>query len=54
VPAVIRHNIVPTKILVEIGNLMNSQDSKMIADYRFRERFAAAVVDALKEYYGGK
>jgi N-acetylmuramoyl-L-alanine amidase len=54
VPAVIRHNIVPTKILVEVANLNNSQDCSLASDPAFRERYARAFVDALKEYYGGK
>jgi N-acetylmuramoyl-L-alanine amidase len=54
VPAVIRHNIVPTKVLVEVGNLRNSEDLRLIADAGFRERFANAFVDALKQYYGSK
>lgn len=54
VPAVIRHNIVPTKILVEVANLRNYEDSRLIADHEFREKFAVAFVDALKHYYGEK
>ncbi len=52
VPAVIRHNIVPTKILVEVVNLKNAQDCKLVADAEFREQYAHAFVDALKQYYG--
>ncbi len=54
VPAVIRHNIVPTKILVEVVNLKNHEDCRLVADHEFRERFAVAFVHALKEYYGAK
>jgi len=54
VPAVIRHNIVPTKILLEVANLNNSEDLRLVADHKFRERYAAAFVDALKSYYNGK
>ena len=53
VPAVIRHNIVPTKILVEVANLNNYQDSRLTADPEFRERFARAFVDAVRQYYSG-
>lgn len=53
VPAVIRHNIVPTKILVEVANLKNNEDNRLIADPEFRERFARSFVDAVKQYYGG-
>ena len=54
VPAVIRHNIVPTKILIEVVNLRNEADCKLVADATFRQRYANAFVDALKQYYGGK
>ncbi len=53
-PAVIRHNIVPTKILVEVANLKNPEDCKLVSDPEFRERYADAFVHALKQYYGGK
>jgi N-acetylmuramoyl-L-alanine amidase len=54
VPAVIRHNIVPTKMLVEVVNLNNRDDCKLAADSAFRDKFASAFVHALKQYYGGK
>jgi N-acetylmuramoyl-L-alanine amidase len=53
-PAVIRHNIVPTKILVEVANLKNPEDCKAVSDPEFREHYAEAFVHALKLYYGGK
>ncbi|RJP64711.1 MAG: LysM peptidoglycan-binding domain-containing protein [Candidatus Abyssobacteria bacterium SURF_17] len=54
VPAVIRHNIVPTKILVEVANLNNPVDCELVTDPAFRERFAHAFVEALKQYYSGQ
>lgn len=51
VPAAIRHNIVPTKILIEVANMNNPEDSKLLCDPGFREKYAAAFVSALKEYY---
>ncbi len=54
VPAVIRHNVVPTKILLEVANLRNPEDRRLIADHEFRERFAVAFVQALGQYYDGK
>lgn len=54
VPAVIRHNIVPTKVLVEVLNMNNSKDCKLATDSAFREKFAKAFVHALKQYYGDK
>jgi N-acetylmuramoyl-L-alanine amidase len=54
VPAVIRHNIVPTKILLEVANLKNYSDNRLLADHEFREKFAIAFVDAVTDYYGEK
>ena len=54
VPAVIRYNIVPTKVLIEVANLNNSKDSSLVGESAFREKYARAFVEALKEYYGGK
>ncbi len=47
VPAVLRYNAVPTKLLVECGNLSNWRDRHNLADPTFREQFARAYVDAL-------
>jgi len=47
VPAVLRYNAVPTKVLVECGNLENSRDRYNLGNPTFRERFARAYVDAL-------
>lgn len=52
VPAVLRANEVPVKVLLEIANLNNSEDSALIKDPAFRERTARAVMDALLRYYG--
>ncbi len=54
VPAVIRHNIVPTKILVEVLNLNNREDCRLATSPEFREEFATAFVAALKRYYGDR
>ena len=53
VPAVIRYNEIPVKVLVEIVNLGNVTDCKRIKDPRFREWVAEAYVKALQEFYGG-
>ncbi len=47
VPAVLRYNAVPTKVLVECGNLSNSRDRRNLGDPTFRERLARAYVDAV-------
>jgi len=53
VPAVIRYNEIPVKVLVEIVNLGNVTDCKRIKNPRFREWVAEAYVKALQEFYGG-
>jgi N-acetylmuramoyl-L-alanine amidase len=50
VPAVLRYNAVPTKILIECGNLSNVRDREDLGDPTFREQFAKAYVDALISY----
>ena len=52
VPAVLRNNKIPTKILIETANIINSQDAKALADPAWRNAFAEAYVEALKAYFG--
>nr|HDM59437.1 hypothetical protein [Bacillota bacterium] len=54
VPAVICHNPVPTKLLLETANLQNSRDCKRLMNPDYRERIAIAYVEALRRYYGRK
>ena len=51
VPAVIRYSSAATKVLVEVANLTNPEDVENLEDPAFRERFAGAVVQAVKAYY---
>lgn len=51
VPAVIRYNQAATKVLVEVANLTNEEDVVNLKDPSFRERYAEAVVNAVKDYY---
>jgi N-acetylmuramoyl-L-alanine amidase len=52
VPAVIRYNAAATKVLIEVANLTNADDVDNLKSASFRERFAEAVVKAVKAYYG--
>lgn len=52
VPAVIRNNKVPTKVLIETANLANRKDREHLANAKWRQWFAEAYVDALKEHFG--
>lgn len=54
VPAVIRYNAVPAKVLVEICNLNNGTDRKLLQTRQFRQEVAEATVAALLDYYGEK
>lgn len=52
VPAVLRYNAVPAKVLLEICNLNNPDDRARIQTRAFRQRVAEAVAAALVDYYG--
>ena len=51
-PAVLRGNAVPAKILVEMVNLSNPQDATLLGSARERERLARAMATALAVYFG--
>ena len=52
VPAVLRYNRIPTRCLIEVCNLNNTQDRKLIQDHKYRQRVADAFVEALYKTYG--
>jgi N-acetylmuramoyl-L-alanine amidase len=52
VPAVLRFNEVPAKVLVEVCNLGNGTDRRLIQTRAFREEVARSVVEGLLAYYG--
>jgi N-acetylmuramoyl-L-alanine amidase len=51
VPAVLRYNAVPAKLLLEICNLANDEDRRLLQTRPFREEIAAAVVDGILAYF---
>lgn len=53
IPAVIRANEIPTKILLEVCNLRNAADNRLLTDPAFRERIAKAYVEAVIAFYRG-
>ncbi len=53
VPAVLRCNVVPVEVLIEVSNLSNPADSRLLADPAYRQKVAEAYVDALQAYYSG-
>ncbi len=54
VPAVLRCNIVPVEVLLEVCNLSNRADGKRLAKPSYRQKVAEAYVEALRQYYGGR
>jgi N-acetylmuramoyl-L-alanine amidase len=51
-PAVLRGNAIPAKVLVEMVNLSNSQDAGLLGSARDRDRLARAMARALAAYFG--
>lgn len=51
VPAVLRYNRIPVKILVETGNLSNTSDQRRFADAEWRQAYAEALFEAIRAYY---
>lgn len=54
VPAVLRYNRIPARVLLEVCNLNNPDDRKLLVTRRYRDRVARALVSALVDFYGGK
>lgn len=52
VPAVLRGNAVPHKVLVEMVNLSNKKDASILASAARRQQLATALFDSLIGYYG--
>jgi len=53
-PAVLRYNRVPIKILWEVCNLNNKEDAKLMQTAAFRQQAADAYCEALLAFYNGK
>jgi N-acetylmuramoyl-L-alanine amidase len=51
-PAVLKGNAVPTKVLVEMLNLSNEEDARLLGRAADRERIASALADSLVGYFG--
>jgi len=52
VPAVLRCSEVPVQVLIEVSNLSNLPDSRLISDPAYRQKVAEAYTDGLYLYYG--
>jgi N-acetylmuramoyl-L-alanine amidase len=51
VPAVLRYNAVPAKVLVEIANLANTEDRRLIQTRAFRQQVAESIAQGILAYY---
>jgi N-acetylmuramoyl-L-alanine amidase len=54
VPAILRYNRIPARVLVEVCNLNNPDDRRLLVSRAYRDKVAQAVVSALVEFYGGE
>lgn len=51
VPAVIRHNQVPTRMLLEVCNLGNAKDRELIQTKKYRQQLAEAIYQGIVDFY---
>jgi N-acetylmuramoyl-L-alanine amidase len=51
VPAIIRYNLVPTRLLLEVCNLGNEKDRALMKTKRYRQRVAEAIYAGIVDYY---
>jgi len=54
VPAIIRYNLVPTRLLLEICNLGNKNDRELIRTKKFRQRVAEAMYQGLVNFFADR
>jgi N-acetylmuramoyl-L-alanine amidase len=53
VPAILRYNRIPARVLVEVCNLNNPDDRRLLRSRSYREKVAASLSEALVAFYGG-
>ncbi|MEO8585539.1 MAG: N-acetylmuramoyl-L-alanine amidase [Acidobacteriota bacterium] len=53
VPAVLRYNRVPNRVLVELANLGNDEDRALVKTRGFRDAVAEALASAVVNFFGG-
>ena len=54
VPAIIRHNQVPTRMLLEVCNLGNRKDRALIQTKQYRQQLAEAVYEGIVDFYASE
>lgn len=50
-PAVLKMNLVPTKLLIETVNLNNEEDRKLILSYEFRKKISEAIIEGIISFF---
>ena len=53
VPAVLRYNKIPNRVLFELSNLSNDEDRELTLTRAFRQRSAEALAEGLVAHFGG-
>ncbi|HMM37117.1 MAG TPA: N-acetylmuramoyl-L-alanine amidase, partial [Thermoanaerobaculia bacterium] len=53
VPAVLRYNKIPNRVLFELSNLSNEEDRKLTLTRAYRQECAEALADGLVAFFGG-
>jgi N-acetylmuramoyl-L-alanine amidase len=51
VPAILRYNRIPSRVLVEVCNLNNPEDRQLLVTRSYREQVAGALVEALVAFF---
>ncbi len=51
VPAVLKYNLIPCSVLIEVCNINNKDDANLLCDPYFRQKIANAYIEALIHYY---
>lgn len=51
VPAIIRYNLVPTRMLIEVCNLGNRHDRELMRTRKYRQQLAQAMFEGLVNFY---
>ncbi len=52
VPAVLRYNQIPAGVLLEVCNLVNDEDRRLLLTRSYRQRVAVVIVEGILAYYG--
>jgi N-acetylmuramoyl-L-alanine amidase len=54
VPAVLRYNRIPNRVLLEIANLANEDDRALLVTRKFRQKVADSIAAGLVDFFGGE